>query len=85
MLIKWQPSLPQSADIWTRILARLMEQKEFVAMAFLTINFTFFTPDISCLDNKCPPQVDCSSGNIDDVSVTNKETLIIFCGDMNGK
>ena len=66
-LHQFKPSLPQTAAVWTRILARLMEQKQFMAMAFLTVGFGEVQPSISWLDHTCPIEVDCSSGHVEEV------------------
>ena len=68
-LQQYKPSLPQTAAVWTRILARLMEQKQFMAVAFLTVGFGEVRPPISCLDHACPFEVDCSSGHVEEVRV----------------
>ena len=66
-LQQFKPSLPQTAAVWTRILARLMEQKQFMAVAFLTVGFSEVQPPISWLDHTCPIEVDCSSGHVEEV------------------
>ena len=44
-----------------------MEQKQFMAMAFLTVGFGEVQPSISWLDHTCPIEVDCSSGHVEEV------------------
>ena len=66
-LQQFKLSLPQTAAVWTRILARLMEQKQFMAVAFLTVGFGEVQPPISWLDHTCPIEVDCSSGHVEEV------------------
>ena len=68
-LKKFHPALPQSHDIWSSIMKRLMKEKQYSAVAFLSpVGFgNMFQASFCDLDGKCPCQVDLTGCTVDEV------------------